>query len=257
MKTVSTDYRVTSEDSDLRPTRIREGESDLFILSPRECSSEARRSLLYWRGELKKYLKKNPAFRRSVLPLAVEEGAPRIVREMAKASARCGVGPMAAVAGALAHLVGEDLLSFWPEIIVENGGDIFIASRKKRTVSVYAGEKNYFSGRLGIVIDPRRTPLGVATSSGRVGPSLSWGRAGAAVAVAATAPLADAAATALANRIYSPRDSTWREAIAFTNKIDGIMGGVIIMGRKVCAWGEIELVAIKNQEHRAAGNNPG
>ena len=238
-------YRSLGQNTDLVPTHVREGESDLYILASRDFSSAARQPLRYFRRQLKDYLKQHRGFRESLLPVGVGEGAPLIVKHMAEASASCGVGPMAAVAGALAYLVGEELLSLSPEIIVENGGDIFIVSRKKRTIAVYAGKDNPFSGRLGIVIDPRQTPLGVATSSGSVGHSLSWGKAAAAVVVARDPPLADAAATALANRIYSPRDSTWREAIDFMKKIEGIKGGIIIMGEKVSAWGEIELVVIK------------
>ena len=87
-----------------------------------------------------------------------------------------GVGPMAAVAGAIAEFVGEELLAYSPEVIIENGGDIYIKSLKKRVVGIYAGNSP-LTGKIGLEIEGKETPIGICTSSGTVGHSLSFGRA--------------------------------------------------------------------------------
>jgi ApbE superfamily uncharacterized protein (UPF0280 family) len=98
------------------------------------------------------------------------------VREMADATREVGVGPMAAVAGAIAESVGKELLPYSDEVIVENGGDIFLKTSKERFIGVYAG-KSKFTKKIAFSILPDETPLGVCTSSGTVGHSLSFGYA--------------------------------------------------------------------------------
>jgi ApbE superfamily uncharacterized protein (UPF0280 family) len=157
---------------------------------------------------------------------------------MIEAGRQTGVGPMAAVAGAVAEYVGRELLTFSPEIIVENGGDIFLKILRQRTVGIYAGDSP-LTGKIGLEINPRETPLGVCTSSGTVGHSLSFGKADAAVIIAASATLADAAATAIGNRVNRPEDVAG--AIQFGKGINGLKGIVIIIGESVGAWGDVKL----------------
>jgi ApbE superfamily uncharacterized protein (UPF0280 family) len=174
----------------------------------------------------------------SLQPLAVPSRAPRIVVDMIEAGRLAGVGPMAAVAGAISEYVGRELLAFSPEIIVENGGDIFLKILSQKTIGIYAGDSP-LTGKIGLEISPRDTPLGVCTSSGTVGHSLSFGRADAVVAIAASATLADAAATAIGNLVKRPEDID--KAIEFGQKISGLKGSVIIIGASVGAWGDIKL----------------
>ena len=134
---------------------------------------------------------------------------------------------MAAVAGAIAEAVGEALLPASPELIIENGGDIFLASSRPRRVGLYAG-RSPFSGRLGLRIDPTLTPLGICTSSGTVGHALSFGEADAVVVLSPDAALADAVATAAGNLVKS-KDHIPR-AIEFAAGIEGIIGILIVCG---------------------------
>jgi ApbE superfamily uncharacterized protein (UPF0280 family) len=157
---------------------------------------------------------------------------------MADSAAEAGVGPMAAVAGAIAEFVGNGLLEFSPEIIVENGGDVFLKSLKNRIVSIYAGESP-LSEKIGLEIQPEETPLGICTSSGTVGHSLSYGQADAVVAVSKSTPLADAAATAIANLISKPDDIP--KGIEFAESIRGLKGTVIIKGDRMGVWGDIKI----------------
>jgi ApbE superfamily uncharacterized protein (UPF0280 family) len=231
-------YRHWIEGKDLVAFNVTEKETDLYIRATSNLKQKARRITLKYRRQIEGYIERYPEFQASLKPLTVPDGAPRIVREMAAAGAEAGVGPMAAVAGAIAEYVGRELLEFSPEIIVENGGDIYLKIIKKRVVGIYAGESP-LTGKIGLEISPRDTPLGVCTSSGRVGHSLSFGQADAVVAIAGSAALADAAATAIGNRIKKAVDIN--EAIEFARGIAGLKGAVIIIGGGIGVWGEVKL----------------
>ncbi len=151
------------------------------------------------------------------------------------------MGPMAAVAGTFSELVGNALMERSPEVIVENGGDIFINTVKERSIALFAGDSP-LSGKVGIKISPGDCPLGVCTSSGKVGPSLSLGLAHAACIIAKSAALADAAATAAGNAVKAEGDV--KAGLDIAAKIEGVLGAVIISGDKLGAWGKVELVEI-------------
>ncbi len=231
-------YRHWIEGKDLTPFNVTVKETDLYIRASSNLQKKARRLVLKYRRQLEGYIKRNPVFQESLEPLHVLEDAPAIVKAMAEAGRKAGVGPMAAVAGAIAEYVGRELLDFSPEIIVENGGDIFIKTIRKRTVGVYAGESP-LTGKIGLEIEPRDTPLGICTSSGTVGHSVSYGRADAVVVVSTSAALADAAATAIGNRVQNHEDIN--NAIELGRGIDGLKGILIIIGEKVGVWGNIKL----------------
>jgi uncharacterized protein len=105
-------------------------------------------------------------------------------------------------------------------------------------VGVYAGTSS-LSGKLALQIDPGQTPLGICTSSGTVGPSVSFGCADAAIALAPSAALADAAATALGNRVRGEEDL--QQAIDFARQVEGLTGTLLIIGDKIAAWGDLNL----------------
>jgi ApbE superfamily uncharacterized protein (UPF0280 family) len=148
---------------------------------------------------------------------------------------------MAAVAGAIAEMVGMELLQYSDEVIVENGGDIFIKTNVPRKVGIYAGNSP-LSGKIAIKIYPEETPAGICTSSGTVGHSLSFGKADAVVVVSRDAFLADAVATAVGNRVKNP--SGIKDAVDFAAGIDSVEGVLVIIGDKLGAWGKIELVGM-------------
>ena len=133
--------------------------------------------------------------------LALTEVVEKVKEILNEAADKVDVGPMAAVAGAIAEHVGKELLPFSREVIVENGGDIFLRIIKARSIGVYAGETSPFSGKIGLEISPEQTPLGICASSGTVGHSLSFGGSDACIVLSHSTALADAAATAIANLI--------------------------------------------------------
>jgi ApbE superfamily uncharacterized protein (UPF0280 family) len=231
-------YRHWIEGKDLVAFNVTEKETDLYVRATSNLTQKARRITLKYRRQIEGYIERHPDFQTSLEPVTVPENAPRIIREMAAAGTKAGVGPMAAVAGAIAECVGRELLEFSPEIIVENGGDIYLKTLKKRVVGIYAGESP-LTGKIGLEINPKDTPLGVCTSSGRVGHSLSFGQADAVVAIAISAALADAAATSIGNRVRQAGDING--AIGFARGIEELRGAVIIIGGNIGVWGEVKL----------------
>lgn len=230
-------YRNWVQDEELVSFEVRLKETDLFIRAERNLRDKAQRILRKCREAIENYIEKNPLFLKSLQPIEVEGGAPKIVREMAWASQRAGVGPMAAVAGAIAEYVGRELLEFSKEVIVENGGDIFMDVKKKRVVAIYAGDSP-FSGKIGLEIRPSMTPIGICTSSGKVGHSLSFGRADAVTILAKSSAFADAVATAVGNEVKSSGDIEKALRIA---EDKGVVGAVVIFGGKVGFWGDIKI----------------
>lgn len=214
-------------------------ESDLLISSDTNLADSAEKSLLKHRHSLERYIKNHPSFRTSLLPLHEDNLAPPIIRDMISKSKLCGVGPMASVAGAVSEFVGNDLLSQAQNLIIENGGDIFLCSNKKLTVGVYAGDST-LSYKINILVKPEETPLGICTSSATVGPSLSFGIADAVCVISKSATLADAAASAVGNRVKSKKDI--RLALDYGIKIPGIKGIIIICGNDMGAIGDVEFV---------------
>jgi hypothetical protein len=162
---------------------------------------------------------------------------------MIRAGIKAGTGPMAAVAGAVSEYVGKDLLLHTDEVAVENGGDIFLKKNKPAVVALYSGQSP-LNMKIGIRIDCS-LPLAVCTSSGAIGHSFSMGKADAACVISESGSLADAAATAIANRI--PSQDRIEEGLNFARTIDGIQGVVIVFGEKIGAWGKLEIVPLKGK----------
>jgi len=217
-------------------------ETDLYIRAQTDLSGTAHDSVTKCRNIIKAYIREHPDFATSLEPLEVESEAPPIIREMANAAAAFNIGPMAAVAGSIARFVGQELLQHSRQVIVENGGDIFIKSLKDRTIGVYAGNSP-LSGEIGLVIKAADTPLAICTSSGTVGHSLSFGKADAIVALSKSAAFADAAATAIGNIIKTPEDI--QKGIDLAAAKDGLCGVVIIIGDKIGVYGNIEICRIE------------
>ena len=212
-------------------------ETDLYIRASSNLHRKAYKLVLKYRAILEEYIRLNPAFLTSLEPLTVNEDAPRIVKEMIKSTSQVGVGPMASVAGAIAEFVGNELLPLSPEIIIENGGDIFLKSLRERTIGIHAG-KSPLTGKIGLEIRGEDTPLGIGTSSGTVGHSLSYGKADAVIVLSKSATLADAAATAIGNLIVQPEDIP--NGLEVAKGIEGIKGVVIIKDDKMGLWGEVK-----------------
>ena len=239
MKHEERTYRSLINKDNLTSYNVKIAESDLFISSDINLADIALKSLSKHRNYLEAYIRNHTEFRTSLLPLPEDDLAPPIIRDMLTKSKICGVGPMASVAGAVAEFVGYDLLDQTENLIIENGGDIFLKSKKKLTVSIYAGV-SALSYKVNILVKPEETPLGICTSSATVGPSLSFGKADAVCVISKSATLADAAASAIGNRVKSKKDI--KSSLDYGIGIPGVKGIIIICGNDMGAIGEVELV---------------
>ncbi len=233
------EYRARVAARELVSFRVALGESDLVVACEGPLETEARAALGRHRRDLEAYVAEHPAFLASLAPVAIHPRAPRIVRAMAAAARAAGVGPMAAVAGALAEAVGRSLLRRSREVIVENGGDLFISVQGERVALLDTGP-SAFGRALGLLIRPDLGPVGIATSSGTVGGSRSLGRADAACVIARNGALADAAATAVGNAVAAPADI--EAGLARARAVPGVLGVVVVVGSRLGAWGQVELV---------------
>ena len=244
-------YRRTHDAAGLVTFEVKVKETDLSIRARRRLDRLAQEVVLQVRAEIEGYIAEYPEFATSLAPITCPPTAPPIVQEMCEAGKLAGVGPMAAVAGAIADKVAVELSMRSNEVIVENGGDIFLVSGREQIVSVFAGESP-LSGKVGLRVPGEAMPLAVCCSSGTVGPSLSLGRADAAVIAADRGALADAAATAVGNRVKEAGDV--EEAVALGRGIPGVRHVLVIAGETMGAWGELELVPLgshRNREERA------
>jgi uncharacterized protein len=231
-------YRNWVKQEDLVSFSVIVEETDCFFSAGRNLETKARRMILKYRSMLKKYISSHPLFLTTLEPVIVEPDAPLIVKAMARDGEKSGVGPMAAVAGAIAHFVGEELSRFSPDLIIENGGDIYLRSTRERKIGIYAG-KSSLSGKIGLEIAAKDTPLGISTSSGTVGHSLSFGKADAVVVLAETAVLSDAAATAIGNLIITSEDIP--SGIEKARSIPGLRGILIIKDENMGVWGNVKV----------------
>lgn len=229
-------YRRLVGSGDLVHTRVRVKQTDILVSGRRGFAVEAAALVRASRRQIEGYIASHPGFESSLVPIAGDPTAPPVVAAMIAAAALAGVGPMAAVAGAVAEYVGHGLASGGGDLIVENGGDLFVRSAAPRELLLLA-ENSAFVG-LRIALPPSPAPIGVGTSSGTLGHSLSFGGADAVMAVAASASLADAAATAIANTVKGV--DHLEAGLARAREI-GVDGVVVLAGDRMAAWGDIRI----------------
>jgi ApbE superfamily uncharacterized protein (UPF0280 family) len=234
-------YRDLVKTDDLVKFEVIVKETDLLVRAKSDLFRETRESVLKHRRQIEAYIEVNPEFQRSLIPLKEDPYAPEIVQEMIRTSRLAQVGPMAAVAGAMAESVSKDLLKLSEEVVVENGGDIYLATFRERTIGIFAGDSP-LSLKIGIVIGPEDSPLGVCTSSGTVGPSISFGKADAVCILSKSAALADAAATAVGNIVREKNDIEL--GLERGKEIEGVLGTLIIVGEKMGVWGNVNLTRL-------------
>ena len=224
--------------SDLINFTSEDCQTDIFISAEKDLKKESQGLIRRYRNDIINYINIRPEFEKSLTPLPADGKAPDIVRAMLRAATLTGVGPMAAVAGAIAEFVGRGLMQFTGQVILENGGDIFIKTGIERKIGIYAGNSS-LTGKIAIRVKPEMTPLGICTSSGTVGHSLSFGAADAACIVAKDTSIADACATACCNMVKTEREI--EEALNFAKSVEGVMGAVVICKDRIGSIGEIEL----------------
>jgi ApbE superfamily uncharacterized protein (UPF0280 family) len=233
------------DNSDLKFFVVQVKETLLSIHAQQNLKEKALKVVLKYRDDIECHIDKYPEFLVSFEPLPIQESIPDIpdiIKQMLSAARSASVGPMAAVAGSIAEHVGKELLPFSPEIIVGNGGDIFMATKKTRNIKIYAGNSP-LTEKIALEIAPEDSPLGICTSSGTFGHSFSFGKADAVIVIAPSASLADASATAIGNIVADAKHIP--KAIEFARKIEGLTGVAIIKDSEIKSWGKVKIVSLE------------
>ena len=220
-------------------------ETDLWVAVDEENYNKSAERftsdrIRYYRKFLDEYIEIHPWFRDSLIPVKIPQGVHAIISEMGRAAESAGTGPMSAVAGTVAEYICNDLIREFglKEVVVENGGDIFMKLASPAMISVFAGSSP-LSEKIILVIKPEETPVAVCTSSGTLGHSLSFGKADACMIACRSGALADAYATAFCNKVKSEE-----MVLAVTEKAlknTDILSVVIIMEDKVGLGGTLEI----------------
>ena len=230
-------YREHYMAKDLVYFRATMESTDLHIGTKSDLSARALEAVRDARAQVEAAIARRPEFKSSFSPLPIDADEGPVVNAMLQASAAADVGPMAAVAGAISEYVGRALLPFSDEVIVENGGDIFLFGRSPRKIAILAGDSP-LSEKLALIVEPAQG-LGICTSSATVGHSISLGKTDASLIVAKTGALADAAASMLGNAVMSAEDIP--AALDAVLAVEDVYGALVIIGDKLGAKGQLKL----------------
>ena len=238
-------YRSRFSNDERRWFCVKFLESDLWIgvdhgSYSASMEADAYSMLVELRRAMDAYLLMDPAYKAALTPYDAGLEAPDILKEMSRISHKTGIGPMSAVAGAVAKRVADFLGT--REVIVENGGDIYAKAGSDMDISVFAGQSP-LSEKIGLHIPAASFPLGICTSSGTVGPSLSLGRADAVMIVCKDVLLADSYATAMANRIRTVNDL--QPVIDRIQDIPEILGAIAVKDDRMAIAGQFEMRLFK------------
>lgn len=211
-------------------------ESIITVLSKKICIEKCQESIINTRKIINEFIMEFPDFLTTHKPLSISDQSSPIIKKMCSESKKVGVGPMATVAGIVAVECLKTVLTCGNnETIVDNGGDMAIFLQKPITVGIFSGINSPHN--LAFKIGPRKNPFGICTSSGIVGHSFSYGKAGAAIIISENIILADAAATAVANRVKSMNDLN--HCFNILHDLSEIEGGLVTFNNKISLWGKL------------------
>jgi ApbE superfamily uncharacterized protein (UPF0280 family) len=223
--------------SEIFRERFQLKETRAFISARKERHIRAaERSIREQRALLEEFIRQDPFFMLTLEPYDLPaEGAPEIVRQMILASSSFNIGPMSAVAGAIAKFAVEAMVEEGASYaVVDNGGDIALQNDQTVLVGIYAGRSPLRD--LALEVPPREGAMSICTSSGTVGPSISFGFADAATVIASDVVLADAAATALGNAVAA--EGSLEESFLAIDRPE-IAGAIVIRGEEMALWGDV------------------
>ena len=154
------------------------------------------------RADLKTHISHNQDFLFSLEPIEPQdEDFPEIVEMMYESSRLCDVGPMACVAGTISELSLNYLIELNSKhSIVENGGDIAVINDRRVLCGIYSNN-DVLGNEIAFEIKERKTPLGICTSSGKIGHSISFGSSDSVTVISKSPSIADGLATRIANDV--------------------------------------------------------
>ena len=213
-------------------------ETIVTISSEKEYIPVAKLAIRSCRRDLENFIRRDPFFMSTLEEYQCPDGAPPIVQRMADSGNTFGIGPMSAVAGTIAEMAVEAMVDAGATYaIVDNGGDIALINDETVIVGIYAGREDI---NIGLEIKPRESILGICTSSGRIGHSISFGNADAATILSSDVSLADAAATAVGNAVSDL--ASVKKAFSIVEGIESITGGLIILDDHIGLYGSVPVV---------------
>ena len=200
------------------------------------------------RQVIERFIAADPLFRDTLEPYDEPSDAHPLIVRMCHAARAAGVGPMAAVAGAIAEFSVRAMQEQGSDhAVVDNGGDIALLLAEETNVGIYTLNPKFHG--LGLRCKPSGSVLGICTSSGVIGPSISFGRAEAATVISKNVALADACATKLGNLIEREDQDAIQRGLAAVTSIEGVEGALVIVGDSIGVKGDLpELVNVEFSE---------
>lgn len=215
--------------------------SDMFISCDKDISFKLEKLVREVYDVLESFIIEEKSFKSSLSPIKIREEFPPLIKKMCQKADIFNVGPMASVAGAVCDYIAAGVDKYCHRLIIENGGDVFIKSNKDVDVGVFLKNEN-FKNKIYLKIKAKQTPCGICSSSGIFGHSLSMGKSDLVVVLSKSTISADAAATAIANKITKPADI--EGAIEYYKKIKDVKGMLIVKDKMLGIWGDIELMYV-------------
>jgi len=232
------------DDGRLKKEHFQFKETIATIIAEKDAYIEAaKKEIRKRRNEIEQFIQKDKSFEVSLKPYNYSEKDPEIIKKMCESSEKLNVGPMATVAGVIAEYAVKAMISKGAKhAIVDNGGDIAIFTNRTINVGIYTGDKK--TNRFAFKVLPKNEILGICTSSGKIGHSLSFGNTDAVTAISHDVAVADAAATALGNLVYARQDI--KNAFKILDTIKEVTGAVIVIDDKIGIWREVPQIVPAN-----------
>lgn len=192
---------------------------------------DLKRFIFNIRRDLKDYILRNNDFLISMSPLKIpQDNLADIVVKMIGASDICDVGPMACVAGTISEMSLDYLIrlgSFYS--IVENGGDIAMINDRKVLCGIYSNN-DVLGNNIAFEIKKRKKPLGICTSSGKIGHSISFGESDSVTVIGNSPAVCDGLSTKIANSVSGDTsEDKVMNALECADEFRSYFGGALII----------------------------
>lgn len=202
------------------------------------------------RRDLKNHILRSNDFLLSMSPIKKpQENLPEIVSMMYESSALCDVGPMACVAGTISEMSLNYLMQNGSSYsIVENGGDISLVNDRKVLCGIYS-DNDILGNDIAFEIKKRKRPLGISTSSGKIGHSISFGDSDSVTVIGMSSSVCDGIATRIANHVIGD-DSEEKVVNALEcgdNYREFFDGVLIICDENVATLGKLPKIVETNE----------
>lgn len=214
------------------------GQTALSVICDESYLSAVKDAVHDSRSIIEGKIAEDPFFGTTFEPYPVCEDDHPLVKHMCQASILSDVGPMAGVAGAVASFaVDRAVKAGCDHIIIENGGDICMHTSKTSVIGIFSGEEGFRD--VAFEIPPTGRAVGICSSSGKVGPSVSFGNSGICTVFSDDTILADCCATAFGNMVREGTSEEMSQASERIASVDGVDGCVCVCNGLISMCGEI------------------